>query len=169
MAKKKKAGKTSIDYDIGISGIIPATQEAFSGNDHSLTKRKEEKASVEQFKNTLSGQIQTELSKNTSFPTEKEVFIFIVQYFVAENEYSRRDIDNMAKTVLDVLKGTVYKDDHQVKTLLVGKKIDRQVPQNFTYIAVKLLNSSQEVDAMKISGLERSVTIFNELKKRGVI
>ena len=30
-----------------------------------------------------------------------------------------------AKTILDVLKGRFYRDDSQVKTLLVGKKIEK--------------------------------------------
>lgn len=169
MPKKKRAGKTSIDYQIGFGGIIPATQEAFCNDGHSFTKRKEETPAVKKFKNTLTNLIKSELNNNTSYPTAKEVFIFIVQYFAVKNEYGSRDIDNMAKTVLDTFKGTIYKDDHQVKTLLVTKMMDHRVPQNFTYISVKLLGSTQEVEATKISGLERSVTLFNEQKTKGNI
>ncbi len=75
----------------------------------------------------------------------------------------------MAKTILDVAKGRFYNDDSQVKTLLVGKKMEHRVPHNFAYIAIKKLSSAQDVDAMKISGLERSVTMFHELKKQGLL
>lgn len=65
----------------------------------------------------------------------------------------------MAKTILDVLKGRFYHDDGQVKTLLVGKKIDLyRVPQNFGYVAVKELRSDSDVEALKISGVERCIT-----------
>lgn len=76
---------------------------------------------------------------------------------------------SMAKTILDVLKGKLYRDDSQVKTLLVGKKIEKRVPQNFAYVVVKKISSTQDVDALKISGLERSVTMFQELKSKGVL
>ena len=51
-----------------------------------------------------------------------------MQYFAIEKEYVRRDVDNMAKTILDVLKSRFYRDDSQVKTLLVGKKLEKRVP-----------------------------------------
>ena len=76
----------------------------------------------------------------------------------------------MAKTILDVLRGRFYHDDSQVKTLLIGKKMaDHRVSQNFAYVAVKELKSGGDVDALKISGLERSVTMFQELKSKKVL
>ncbi len=111
----------------------------------------------------------SKLESNEQFPSDGEVFVFIVQYFAAENEYRRRDVDNMAKTILDILKSRFYRDDSQVKTLLVGKKLEKRVPQNFAYVAVKRLGASQDVDALKISGLERSVTMFQELKNKKVL
>lgn len=75
----------------------------------------------------------------------------------------------MAKTILDVFKKRVYRDDGQVKTLLIGKKMEGRVPRNFAYIAIKELKVGRDVDALKISGLERSVTLYNELKKKGLV
>ena len=144
----KKPKPTPIDFDTGIGEIIPSTQEAHTNDG-------------------FNGQIRK--AENEVFPTDGEIFVFIAQYFVAEKEYLRRDVDNMAKTILDLLRGRFYHDDSQVKTLLVGKKIEKRVPQNFAYIAVKKLNATQDVDALKISGLERSVTMFQELKKRKVL
>ena len=97
------------------------------------------------------------------------MFVFVVQYFASDKEYGRRDVDNMAKTILDVLKNRFYRDDSQVKTLLVGKKLEKRVPQDFAYVAIKRLGSSQDVDALKISGLERSVTMFQELKSKKIL
>jgi len=73
------------------------------------------------------------------------------------------------KTILDLLRNRFYYDDSQVKTLLAGKKIEARVPQNFAYIAVKKLSATQDVDALKISGLERSITMFQELKSKKVL
>ncbi|MBI2595614.1 hypothetical protein HYW46_02665 [Candidatus Daviesbacteria bacterium] len=75
----------------------------------------------------------------------------------------------MAKTILDVLKGEIYSDDGLVKTLLIGKKIESRIKQNFAYVAIKELRDGRDVDALKISGLERSVTLFQELKSQGIL
>ena len=41
----------------------------------------------------------------------------------------RRDIDNIAKTILDALNGVLYLDDSQVTTLFVDTHIDRAEPR----------------------------------------
>ena len=75
----------------------------------------------------------------------------------------------MAKTILDVLKERFYRDDGQVKTLLIGKKIEGRVSRNFAYIAIKELKGGRDVDALKISGLERSITLYQELRSKGIV
>lgn len=164
----KKEPRTSIDFDIGIGEIIPSTQEAFKDDGFHKATRKEEKTGILTFKQNFLKRLEEDLKDKHQFPTSNEVFIFVVQYFVSETEYKSRDIDNIAKTVLDILKGKFYKDDGQVKTLLICKKIEHRVPQNFAYIAIKELIGGRDVDALKTSGIERSVTLFQELKRRGV-
>lgn len=167
MSKKKPL--TNIDFDFGVGKIIPATQEAYKSNGFDGETRKSEKENLSVFKATLAADLDSKLISKEFFPTNGEVFIFIVQYFASQKEYTSRDVDNMAKTILDVLKGRFYPNDNQVKTLLVGKKIEQRVPQDFAYVAIKRLNSSQDVDALKISGLERSVTMFQELKSKKIL
>lgn len=157
MSKKRSSSLTSVDFDIGIGEIIPSTQEAFKESFSGAT-RKDEKSQVLTFKRNFLQRVEEVLKDTDQFPTSDEVFVFIVQYFVSEKEYRSRDIDNMAKTVLDVLKERFYQDDGQVKTLLIGKKMEGRVPHNFAYIAIKELKGRRDVDALKISGLERSVT-----------
>src|SRR3989338_671940 len=130
----KKHSLTEIDFNFGIGKIIPATQEAHHDGGFDGQVRKTEKEALTNFKNTLGSELDSKLISNEQFPTDGEVFIFIVQYFAAEKEYARRDVDNMAKTVLDVLKVRFYPDDSQVKTLLVGKKLESRVPQDFAYV-----------------------------------
>jgi Holliday junction resolvase RusA-like endonuclease len=165
----KKQSLTTIDFDFGIGEIIPATQEAHKNDEFDGQVRKTEKEGLTQFKSTLSSNLDLQLETNENFPSDGEVFVFIVQYFASDKEYVRRDVDNMAKTILDVLKKRFYADDSQVKTLLVGKKLEKRVPQNFAYVAIKKLSASQDVDALKISGLERSVTMFQELKSKNIL
>jgi len=165
----KKQPLTPIDFDFGVGQIIPATQEAHHSDEFDGQVRKTEKEALTVFKSTLGSDLDSKLTSSEHFPTDGEVFVFIVQYFASDKEYGRRDVDNMAKTILDVLKNRFYNDDSQVKTLLVGKKLEKRVPQDFAYIAIKRLSSSQDVDALKISGLERSVTMFQELKSRKIL
>lgn len=136
---------------------LTSTQEAFRGDGFSEATRKEAKTGVVSFKRNFLQRVEEVLKDTDQFPTKNEAFIFIVQYFVSEKEYRSRDIDNMAKTVLDVLKGRFYRDDGQVTTLLIGKKMEKRVPHNFAYIAIK------------ISGLERSVTSYQELRSKGIV
>lgn len=169
MSKKKSIIKTSIDFDIGIGEIIPSTQEAFSNEAYSQVVRKEEKTNLSIFKHNFLQRVEETLKGKSQFPTNNEVFIFIIQYFDSQSEYRSRDIDNMAKTILDTFKGRLYQDDGQVKTLLIGKKMEKRVPRNFAYIAIKELKDGRDVDALKISGLERSITLFQELKSKGLL
>lgn len=170
MSKKDKKRAAQIDFDIGIGEIIPATQEAFAADGFSELVRKEEKASTLRFRSVFLEKVELALKETEQFPSVQEIFVFIVQYFESEKEYSRRDVDNMAKTILDVLRNRFYHDDSQVKTLLVGKKMaDNRVSQNFAYVAIKELKSGGDVDALKISGLERSVTMFQELKSKKIL
>ena len=166
MSKKSKT--SSVDFDFGVGLVIPSTQEAYKETFQGEIRR-EEKEKLASFKDIIGKDLDQRLKANPQFPVNCEVFLFIVQYFVSETEYACRDIDNMAKTILDLLKARFYKDDSQVKTLLVGKKIEKRVPQNFAYVAIKELRSGQDVDALKSSGLERSVTMFQELKSKGIL
>jgi Holliday junction resolvase RusA-like endonuclease len=169
MGRKHKVSITKVDFDTGIGEIIPSTQEAYHKDGFSHSTRKTEKEQLIKFKEILGKQIDKELVISQQFPTDNEVFIFILQYFISEKEYSRRDIDNMAKTILDTFINRFYRDDSQVKTLLVSKKIEKRVPENFAYIAVRELTSDRDIDALKISGLERSITLYQELKRRGIL
>ena len=100
----KKQSLTSIDFDFGIGKIIPATQEAHHGDGFDGQVRKTEKEGLTQFKSTLSADLDSKLQNDEHFPSDGEVFVFIIQYFASDKEYGRRDVDNMAKTILYVLK-----------------------------------------------------------------
>lgn len=167
MSKKKKI--IAIDFHFGVGDIVPATQEAYHQESYKGQVRKTEKERLIHFKATLGKELDVQLADNEQFPTDREVFVFIVQYFSATKEYIRRDIDNIAKTILDVLRDRFYQDDSQVKTLLIGKKMEQRVPQNFAYVAIQELTSNRNIDVLKICGIERSITLFQELKSKGIV
>ena len=58
------------------------------------------------------------------------------------NEYSKRDIDNMAKSLLDALEGVVYTNDNQVATLHVVKYVS---DDNRFNLGIKLLSDNEEL------------------------
>lgn len=169
MGKKDKIPLTQMDFQLGFGGIIPSTQEAFGPNkEFSGNVRKSESGAVTNFKKVIDSHIDADIGQLKQFPSDNMFFVFIIQYFISEKDFRARDLDNMAKTLLDMLKGKFYKDDGQVKTLLVGKKIEKRVPKNFMYFALKEMKDDRDIDALKISGLERSVTLFNEQVAKGL-
>lgn len=170
MSKKQKKIKTSIDFQFGIDGIIPSTQQAYHKNKVNLEIKAEEKEKIIAFKKRISDVLNEQSKQLEQFPTNNELFVFILQYFISEQKYKERDLDNMAKTILDLLEVKFYQDDKQVKTLLISKKIDKtNIPQNFAYIAIKELKNNQDINVLKVSGIDRSIVLYQELKSRKAI
>ena len=163
---KKRNKISSIDYQFGINEIIPATQEAFKDDGFNEKVRKEEKENLKNFKEKLSKELDTELKKQSQFPSNEGVFIFIVQYLISDKDYNNRDLDNMAKTILDVLKKRFYNDDGQVISLLVCKQKDYRIPINFAYVAIKELKGNKNIEILKMAGIERCINYYNEVKDK---
>jgi len=167
MAKKRLA---SMDFQFGVSELIPSTQEAFRGQSHDQQTRKAEKDKKIAFTKIVEDDLSEKINQFPQFPSTNAIYVFIIQYFISEREYKKRDVDNMAKTILDILENIFYKDDSQVKVLLVCKKIDsNKIPQNFAYIAIKELTSDRDVETLKVAGIERSVIFYQELKAKNRI
>ena len=124
---------------------------------------------MSEFRESVEKDLKERVVNKTQFPSEKEVFVFIVQYFVSKKEYSERDVDNFSKTILDVMGGVLYKDDAQVSVLLTVKRMANEVSKNFLYVALKELRSEKDIKVLKVAGIERSVHLFNELKRQGSV
>lgn len=52
-----------------------------------------------------------------------------IRIFFYHRNLVQRDVDNMAKLVLDALTGSVWVDDHQIDRLIVMRTQDRQNPR----------------------------------------
>jgi hypothetical protein len=59
-----------------------------------------------------------ERSREESSPTDQDISVLIIYFYQAETSL---DVDNIAKSLLDGLKGILFRDDQQVSELLVRK------------------------------------------------
>lgn len=59
--------------------------------------------------------------KNPTSPYEDYLQV-VIELHVTEGDFDKKDIDNMAKTLLDSFKGCIYKDDSQIVSLSIIKK-----------------------------------------------
>jgi hypothetical protein len=59
-----------------------------------------------------------ELLRQESGPTDQDVGVLIIYFYQGETTL---DVDNMAKSLLDGLKGVLFRDDQQVSELRIRK------------------------------------------------
>ncbi|KKS12762.1 MAG: hypothetical protein UU67_C0042G0008 [Candidatus Daviesbacteria bacterium GW2011_GWB1_41_5] len=155
----------SKSYQLIIEGIIPATREAYRNNSVNQAVRVKEGRKLKDFKITLANQFKINRPSN-NFPTLKQVFVAIIQFYTSKKkDYTTRDVDNMAKTILDVLEqNNFYKRDSQVRTLLASKRVDvKKVPQNLSYIYIKILDDGEDIIAVdEVVG--QALDLYGKLK-----
>lgn len=94
------------------------------------------------------------------FPSKKEVVVFVMQFFSSKKDHDTRDVDNMSKTVMDCLKGKLYIDDVQVRTLLVSKKVSPRVPSNFVFVGIRELYGETDIDVVKSMLMQQAITLY---------
>ena len=91
----------------------------------------------EQFTKELAAVIESESLVISPAPSDTPVEVRLKFY----NARKTSDIDNLSKSILDILQGIVYEDDRQV-TKLVAEKIDSK--KDFTEIQVIYAGSDPE-------------------------
>ena len=136
-------------HEMIFGGVIPSTQQSFKtvkkeGID--VLVRVKESKGLTDFKQAMAKELETN-KPSASFPTNKQVFISIIQFYTStKHDYNKRDVDNMAKTMLDVLEKKFYKNDSQVRTLLVSKRVDlKKVPIDLGYVFIKILEDNEDI------------------------
>src|SRR3989344_3064861 len=139
----------TFDYQFGLTELVPSKQD-----DREREKVTAFRSLVER---TLTPQVIASL---TIFPSKKEVVIFVIQFFLSKKEYDVRDVDNMSKTILDCLKGKLYIDDSQVRTLLITKKISPKVPTNFVFVGVRELKGETDIEVVQTMLLQQAITLY---------
>lgn len=164
MSKKKY-----FDFNVGLLGVVAVSyHEAYKQSSADIKEKKELGEQEKKFRQLLADVTKQTIKKANladQFPTEKPICLFVLQYFVSERDYREKDVDNMAKAILDTFKGVVYKSDAQVKTLLVVKELkDDKVDRNFLYIAGKEHKRGYE-RFVKEAGIQQAHTLFQKISK----
>jgi len=138
----------TFDYKFGLTEIIPSKQDSREGEQ------------ITAFKALVEKTITPEIMGLSIFPSKKEVVVFIMQFFLSKKDYGIRDVDNMSKTVMDCLKGKLYIDDVQVRTLLVSKKVSPRVPSNFVFVGIRELHGETDIDVVKSMLMQQAITLY---------
>jgi Holliday junction resolvase RusA-like endonuclease len=152
MSISKKRNKSFYDFSFGIPHLTPSKQ---SENDSTTA--------VEQFCEIVSTYLasQTAILSNSGFPATGEVLVGILQFFTSENEYKQRDVDNISKTILDSMRGSIYHDDGQVRSIIASKRLSKQVKSNFVFIGIKLINGETDVGLVHENLFQQALTMYN--------
>ena len=97
----------------------------------------------EAFQKELKKSIGENLTKDCPFPLAQKVEVYI-SVSMDEKRIANVDIDNLAKFILDCMKGLVFEDDVQVQSLLVTKDVNPFMPINSIMIGVRKINSPED-------------------------
>lgn len=136
-----------LDYQFGLTEIAPSKQDVKEGD------------RVVAFRTLVEKKVTPDIKNLSKFPSKKEIVVSIIQFFLSKKDYEIRDVDNMSKTILDCLKGKLYIDDSQVRTLLVSKKMSPRVPSNFVFIGIRELHGETDIEVVK-SLTQQAVTFY---------
>lgn len=84
--------------------------------------RNPDKNIVAEFEARLSGFLKENLGEGQPYPMPLRVEV-ILAVTINKKRFFEVDVDNLAKTILDAMKGLVFEDDSQVINLLVMKEL----------------------------------------------
>lgn len=151
------------DYELGVQDIIPSSRTVYFNKDKDHTEGPSERL----FNNNAVRDIKSDIKDSKTFPLKGNVLVFIVQYFVSEKSFYSQDVDNMARTILNILKSSgILSDDGQVKTLVFNKRIiDNRIKTKFAYIGIKKLNT-REPKISKVYESERALNVYQQVIQR---
>lgn len=161
--------KKFFDFNVGLLALAPSQHDAHKEDSEGKIKIKEETEKIKNFKQILKSATQKRIDARQlkQFPTEKPIFIFVLQYFASKKKWESIDLDNIAKPILDAFENVVYKDDSQVKTLLMEKRVnDKRILENFLYISIKEQRIDIEGAVVKKAGLEQAFALFQEIERQ---
>src|SRR5579864_4740869 len=89
-------------------------------------------------------------------PTDQDVSVLVIYFYQGETTL---DVDNIAKSLLDGLKGVVFRDDRQVSQLVVRKS---RVSAGFSLIGA----SPYLLQAIEQMSQERSDFVYGSRRSR---
>jgi Holliday junction resolvase RusA-like endonuclease len=100
-------------------------------------QRKPEKVSVRNFKNFIKELTADRFKESDRIKMPDKVQVSL-SFSLKEKRFFEVDVDNLAKTVLDSLRGIAFEDDCQVTSLIVDKHIHKMKVNGILIAVTKL-------------------------------
>jgi Holliday junction resolvase RusA-like endonuclease len=100
-------------------------------------QRKPEKVSVQNFKNFIKELTADRFKESDRIKMPDKVQVSL-SFSLKEKRFFEVDVDNLAKTVLDSLRGIAFEDDCQVTSLIVDKHIHKMKVNGILIAVTKL-------------------------------
>ena len=116
---------------------VPSKQIDYKKNKQGIYELKPPTQSVKKFSSWLKTYYLPELEPHYEWPL-KGSLLFYAEITLKKKEYETKDVDNLAKALIDSMKGVVFEDDVQIKTLIINK---RKMSFPGFIVAIKCLDS----------------------------
>lgn len=147
---KKEHKKETFAFSTGYLGRIPSSQNG------------SEKVSYARFKNEFNIKAQEDIEKKKFIPRDKYVYIFVAQLLKSEREFHGCDIDNMVKSVVDILIGKCYEDDGKVTSLWISKDYQAEYKDDFYFIGIRYLGEDRDPGNLNREGLHEAKQLYKK-------
>ncbi|RME52984.1 RusA family crossover junction endodeoxyribonuclease [Candidatus Woesearchaeota archaeon] len=102
-------------FFLRVDEVPPSTNTIYRTTGKNGRTRTYTTRSAKEFKQRLNHAAKNQIKT----PTSKPLTVVVLLSFP---DRRKRDLDNYAKTILDALNGTVWKDDSQIQKLIIEKR-----------------------------------------------
>ena len=111
---------------------------------NNLYQKKPSSKSVKDFEKMIQKQLISSGFQYNSH-NKSDIFEVVITLTMPKNKLFTIDLDNIAKTVLDSIKGYIFKDDSQVCTLICKKSISKLNGYGFLIAVTKLTENREGI------------------------
>jgi Holliday junction resolvase RusA-like endonuclease len=121
---------------------IKADDEYKKLEDEDLYLKKDSENSLKVFETKLEEEIFEIVLEDDNFPIKKPQKVEVILHITMDEKRLKSvDIDNLTKSVLDIMNGLVYEDDSQILNILASKDIHPLFPLNSLMIGVRKIKN----------------------------
>lgn len=148
-------------------GEYKIVREGVDGQEevHEVFIKAENKKSIQTFEEMLREELKNNKTPNLPFKKE-EIVEVIIAITMTQRRFKEVDVDNLAKSVLDIMKGEVFVDDSQVANLLIKKTVHPKQPWNSIMIGVRKIKENKSwFDHIKLAYFDKVNESIHNKKK----